>query len=122
MFVAGRGARPRPEARKSPPIWVWPQAVCKAVHGAPNAAFGPGPAQSEEDLVLASGVSAAGATGLAAEQPHVRFFVMVAGGRGEVAELADLRGGQLDAIGGGVLLDSGDALGAGDRGDVVALR
>ena len=74
---------------------------------------GPRPAQSEEDLVLASGVSAAGATGLAAEQPHIRFFVMVAGGWGEVAELADLRGGQLDAIRGGVLLDFGDALGPG---------
>src|SRR5438270_10823009 len=40
---------------------------------------------------------------------------------GEVVELADLPGGQLDAIGGGVLLNAGDPLGAGDRGDVVAL-
>src|SRR5258708_40027479 len=88
MFVAGRGARPRPEARKSPPIWVWLQAVCKAVHGAPNAAFWPGPAQSEEDLVLASGVSAAGATGVAAEEPPVRSFAMVAGGAGGGARRA----------------------------------
>ena len=33
----------------------------------------------------------------------------------------DLLGAQLDAVGGGVLLDAGDPLGAGDRGDVVAL-
>jgi hypothetical protein len=71
--------------------------------------------------VLASGVSTSAAAGLAPEQRHVRFLVMVAGGRGEVVELADLLCGQLDAIGGGVLLDSGDPLGAGDRGDVVAL-
>src|ERR1022692_4600244 len=75
------------------------------------------PAQSGEDLVLASGVSAVGAggtapaaAGSAADQPHVRFFVMVACGRGEVVELADLLGGQLDAVGGGVLLDPGTRL------------
>src|SRR5206468_3815239 len=79
------------------------------------------------DLVAASGVPAAGGTasgsqaGLAAEQPHVCFFVVVAGGRGEVVELADLLCGQLDAVGGGVLLHPGGPFGAGDRGDVVAL-
>ena len=40
---------------------------------------------------------------------------------GEVVELVDLLGGQLDAVGGDVLLDPGDAPGAGDGGDVVAL-
>jgi hypothetical protein len=40
--------------------------------------------------------------------------VVVAGCWGEVVELVDLLGGQLDAIGGDVLLDPGDALGAGD--------
>jgi hypothetical protein len=47
--------------------------------------------------------------------------VSAAEGRGEVVELADLRGGQLNAIGGSVLLDAGDLPGAGDRSDVVAL-
>jgi hypothetical protein len=47
--------------------------------------------------------------------------VALAGGRGDVVEPLDLLGAQLDAVGGGVLLDAGDALGAGDRGDVVAL-
>jgi len=53
---------------------------------------------------------------------HVRLVVALAGGRGEVVEPLDLLGAQLDAVGSGVLLDAGDALGAGDRGDVVALR
>ena len=38
-----------------------------------------------------------------------------------LSSLADLFGGQLDGVGGGVLLHPGDPLGAGDRGDVVAL-
>ena len=46
----------------------------------------------------------------------------LAGGRGEVAQPSDLLRAQLDAVGGAVLLDAGDALGAGDRGDVAALR
>ena len=46
----------------------------------------------------------------------------LAGGRREVVQPFDLLGAQLDAVGGGVLLDAGDPLGAGDRGDVVALR
>ena len=33
---------------------------------------------------------------------------------------SQLVGGELDAVGGGVLLDAGDSAGAGDRGDVVA--
>jgi hypothetical protein len=33
----------------------------------------------------------------------------------------DLLRAQLDAVGYGVLLEAGDALGSGDRGDVVAL-
>jgi len=48
--------------------------------------------------------------------------VPFAGGRGEVVQPFDLRGAQLDAVGGGVLLDPSDPLGAGDRSDVVALR
>jgi hypothetical protein len=36
-------------------------------------------------------------------------------------EPLDLLGLQLEVVGGSVLLDAGDALGAGDRGDVVAL-
>ena len=45
-----------------------------------------------------------------------------AGGRREAVQPFDLRGAQLDAVGGCVLLDAGDPLGAGNRGDVVALR
>src|SRR4051812_19941685 len=52
---------------------------------------------------------------------HVRFVVAFAGGRSEVVQPFDLLGTELDAVGGGVLLDAGDPLGAGDRGDVVAL-
>ena len=43
------------------------------------------------------------------------------GSRGEVVQSFDLLGAELDAVGGGVLLDAGDSLCAGDRGDVVAL-
>ena len=43
-------------------------------------------------------------------------------GRVAIVDLADdLLGAQLEVVGGGVLFDAGDALGAGDRGDVVAL-
>src|SRR5215218_9926079 len=52
---------------------------------------------------------------------HVRFVVAFTGGRSEVVQPFDLLGAELDAVGGGVLLDAGDPLGAGDRGDVVAL-
>jgi hypothetical protein len=52
---------------------------------------------------------------------HLRFFVALPGGRGEVVQPFELLGAQLERVGGGVLLDAGDALGAGDRGDVVAL-
>ena len=45
-----------------------------------------------------------------------------AGGRGEVAEPLELRAAEPDAVGCGVLFDTGDALGAGDRGDLIALR
>ena len=58
----------------------------------------------------------------AVDDGHLRLFVALAGGRGEVVQPFDLLGAQLDAVGGGVLLDAGNALGAGDRGDVVALR
>jgi len=44
-----------------------------------------------------------------------------AGGWGEIVEPLDVLRAQLDAVGSGVLLDAGDALGAGDRGDVVGL-
>src|SRR5829696_1189830 len=52
---------------------------------------------------------------------HVRFVVALAGGRGEIVEPFDLLRAELDAVGCRVLFDAGDALGAGDRGDVVAL-
>src|SRR5207247_2908963 len=44
------------------------------------------------------------------------------GGRREVVQPFDLLGAQLDAVGGGVLLDPGNPLGAGNRSDVIALR
>jgi len=52
---------------------------------------------------------------------HVGFGVPFAGGWGEVVQPGELGGGELEAVGGGVLLDAVDAAGAGDRGDVVAL-
>jgi hypothetical protein len=52
---------------------------------------------------------------------HVGFVVPLAGGEDEVVEPLDLLGGQFDGVGGGVLLDAGYALGAGNRGDVLAL-
>jgi DNA helicase-2/ATP-dependent DNA helicase PcrA len=55
------------------------------------------------------------------DHPHLRLGVMAAGRRGHVVELLDLLLGQLDRVGGDVLLDPGDAPGAGDRRDVVAL-
>ena len=42
-------------------------------------------------------------------------------GRGEVVQPFDLLGAELDGIGCSVLLDASDPLGAGDRGEVVAL-
>ena len=52
---------------------------------------------------------------------HVGLRVPLAGGRGEGVQPCKLTGGELEAVGGGVLLDSGDAPRAGNRGDVVAL-
>ena len=46
----------------------------------------------------------------------------LAGGRRQVVQPLDLLGAQLDVVGGRVLLDAGDPLGAGNRGDVVSLR
>ena len=43
------------------------------------------------------------------------------GSRRQVVEAGELVVAQLYAVGGGVLLDAGDAAGAGDGGDVVAL-
>ena len=109
--------------------WAWLRAVCKAVHGAPERGI-LGTGQRSPARIWCgqwrigrwgAGGTASAAAGSAADQPHVRFFVVVAGGPGEVVELADLLGGQLGAVGGGVLLDPGDPLGAGYRGDVVAL-
>jgi len=48
--------------------------------------------------------------------------VSLAGGGREIVQPFDLPGARLDAVGGGVLLDAGDPFGAGNRGDVVALR
>jgi hypothetical protein len=51
-----------------------------------------------------------------------RLVVALAGGWGEVVQACDLLRAQLDSVGCRVLLDAGNAFGAGDRGDVVALR
>jgi hypothetical protein len=53
---------------------------------------------------------------------HVSLLVAFACRRGEIVEPLDLLRAQLDTVGRGILLDAGDALGAGDRGDVAALR
>src|SRR5438552_16261501 len=58
----------------------------------------------------------------AVDDRHLRLLVALAGSRAEIAEPLDLLGAQLDAVGSGVLLNAGDALGTGDRGDVLALR
>src|SRR5207247_1391722 len=52
---------------------------------------------------------------------HVRLVVAFAGGGREIVEPRELLRAQFDRVGRGVLLDAGDALGAGDRRDVVAL-
>jgi hypothetical protein len=58
----------------------------------------------------------------AVDRRHLGRFVAFACGRGEVVQSFELLCAQLDVIGGGVSLDAGDPLGAGDRSDVVALR
>src|SRR6266487_3066883 len=58
----------------------------------------------------------------AVDSRHARLFVALAGGRTEIVQARDLLRAQLDSVGCGVLLDTGNPLGAGDRGDVVALR
>jgi hypothetical protein len=58
----------------------------------------------------------------AVDRGHVRFVVALAGGQGEIVQPCDLLRAQLDSVGCRVLLDAGNAFGAGDRGDVVALR
>ncbi len=57
----------------------------------------------------------------AVDDGHVSLFVALACGRGEVVKPFDLFRAQLETVGGCVLFDAGHALGAGDRGDVVAL-
>ena len=52
---------------------------------------------------------------------HVGLGVPLAGGWGEGVQPRKLSGSELEAVGGRVLLDAGDAPGAGNRGDVVAL-
>ena len=54
--------------------------------------------------------------------PAHRFVVARAGGRREIVEPLDLLRAQLETVGRRVLLDARNPLGAGDRGDVVALR
>jgi Domain of unknown function (DUF1707) len=98
--------------------------VCKAVHCCTErGVLGTGERSPRRTwgLAVGRGRAAPAVAGSAADEPHVRFFVSVAGRRGAVVELADLLSGQLDAVGGGVLLKAGDPLGAGDRGDVAAL-
>src|SRR5205814_2048689 len=50
---------------------------------------------------------------LAVDGGHVRFIVAFPGSRSEVVQPLDLLGAELDAVGGGVLLDAGDSLCAG---------
>src|SRR5438270_366118 len=57
----------------------------------------------------------------AVELAHLRFVVVVTGWRRDLAELGELRSGELDTVGGDVLLEAGHALGAGDRSDPLAL-
>src|SRR5467141_1459597 len=57
----------------------------------------------------------------AVDYGHVPFVMALTGGRREVVQPFDLLGAQLDAVGGGVLLDAGNPLGAGNRSDVVTL-
>jgi hypothetical protein len=53
---------------------------------------------------------------------HVPFVVALAGGWREIVQPFHLLGAQLDAVSGCVLLDASHPLGAGNRGNVVALR
>src|SRR6266545_2097947 len=53
---------------------------------------------------------------------HARLLVALANGRSEVVQPCDLLDVQLDTVGCSVLLDAGNPLRAGDRGDIVALR
>jgi hypothetical protein len=52
---------------------------------------------------------------------HVRLVVARAAGGGEVVQPSELVGAELDSVRRRVLLDPGDPLRAGDRGDIVAL-
>ena len=58
----------------------------------------------------------------AVDDGHVPLVVALAGRSRELVQPFDLLGAQLDVVGGGVLLDTRDPLGSGDRRDVVALR
>src|SRR6185437_15634989 len=53
---------------------------------------------------------------------HVLFFVTLAACWRELVQLLDLPWAQLKTVGGSVLLDACDPLGAGNRGDVTTLR
>src|ERR1700728_1884568 len=70
---------------------------------------------------MSVGVDLASGGSSALDHPHLLLVVVVADGGGEIVELVDLSGSQLDAVSSGVLLDAGDPLGTGDRGDVVSL-
>ena len=58
----------------------------------------------------------------AVDDGHVPFVMALTGGRRQVVQPFDLLATQLDAVGRCVLLNASDPLGAGNRGDVVALR
>src|SRR5215207_804393 len=60
------------------------------------------------------------ATLSAVDGRHVGVVVACTGGGLEVVQPFELRFGELDLVGQGVLLDASDAAGAGDRGDVVS--
>jgi hypothetical protein len=58
----------------------------------------------------------------AVDDGHVPLVVALAGRRREVVQPFDQPGAQFDLVGGGILLDTRDPLGSGDRRNVVALR
>ena len=55
------------------------------------------------------------------EHAHLGFVVVLAGRRGDPGELGELLAGEPDIVGRHVLLQPGNALGPGDRDDVVTL-
>src|SRR5437763_16997544 len=81
-----------------------------------------GPANRQYEHLRVQGLTRSTAFTSTVDSRHARLFVALAGCRGEVVEACDLLDAQLDSVGCRVILDAGNPLGAGDRGDVVGLR